>query len=197
MAVGQFAGINCPIMEIQLPTARLKLTLADQQDLTEIHALHSLAETDRYNTLGIPENISQTSEILQGWIKRAAANPCAEYTFTIRERHTSSFVGLIALKCGNPKFRIGEVWYKLHVDHWRKGYATEALAKILDYGFNSLKLHRIEAGCAIANTGSIRVLEKAGMVKEGQKRKVLPLKDGWSDNYEFAMLEEDWHKLNL
>lgn len=59
-------------------------------------------------------------------------------------------------------------------------------------GFDHLKLHRIEAGCAVANTGSVKVLEKAGMLKEGRKRKVLPLKEGWSDNYEFAMLEEDW-----
>ena len=48
-----------------------------------------------------------------------------------------------------------------------------------------------EAGTAVENIGSIRVLEKAGMTREGQKRKVLPLKKGWSDNYIYAILEDD------
>lgn len=120
-----------------------------------------------------------------------------EYTFTIRDVNKDSFIGLIALKCGNPKFKIGEVWYKIHVRHWRKGFGTEALNKILDFGFDELKLHRIEAGCAVKNKGSIKLLEKVGMQKEGQKRKVLPLKNGWSDNFEFAILEEDWNKITL
>ncbi len=90
-----------------------------------------------------------------------------------------------------PKFRIAEVWYKLHSNFWGKGYATECLNRILEFGFGELGLHRIEAGCAVENLGSIRVLEKAGMTREGRKRKVLPLKDGWSDNFHYAILATD------
>ena len=53
---------------------------------------------------------------------------------------------------------------------------------------------RIEAGCAIDNIGSIKVLEKTGFIKEGTGRQVLPLLSGWSDNYEFAILEIDYKK---
>lgn len=177
-----------------LLTERLSLLLVKRSDLADIHELHSLPETDKYNTLGIPEDIEQTSRILTSWISKCKASVCPEYTFSIREKLTGSFIGLIALKCGNPKFRIGEAWYKLHVHHWRKGFATEALSRVLAFGFNELKLHRIEAGCAVDNTGSIKVLEKVGMLKEGRKRKVLPLKEGWSDNFEYAILEDDWKR---
>lgn len=179
-------------MDTSLTTERLSLKLVEQDDLEDIHELHSLPETDRFNTLGIPKNIQQTKMVLQEWIGTAKNEYYTDYTFAIREKTTGVFIGLIALKCGSPKFRIGEVWYKLHVQHWRKGYATEALVRILDLGFKVLGLHRIEAGCAVANLGSIKLLEKLGMVKEGRKRKVLPLKDGWSDNFEYAILEEDW-----
>jgi RimJ/RimL family protein N-acetyltransferase len=54
----------------------------------------------------------------------------------------------------------------------------------------------MEAGCAADNIGSIRTLEKVGMVKEGRKRKVLPLKSGWSDTFEYAILESDF-KTNM
>ncbi len=71
-----------------------------------------------------------------------------------------------------------QIIYKriIHLDHWRKGYTTEALTKLLDFGFNELKLHRIEAGCAIENIASNKVLEKVGMTKEGIKRKILPIR---------------------
>lgn len=178
-------------MKITLSTQRLILKPLNPDDLKEIHALHSLPETDEFNTLGIPQNVEETRLILLEWIKATEWEQSPEYTFTIRDIETSDFIGLIALKCGSPKFRNGEVWYKLHVNHWGRGYATEALKRVLEFGFSKLKLHRIEAGCAVDNKGSARVLEKAGMRKEGRKRKVLPLKSGWSDNYEYGILEEE------
>lgn len=69
------------------------------------------------------------------------------------------------------------------------------MIKVLDFGFGVLKLHRIEAGCAVDNIASIKVLEKAGMTKEGMKRKKLPIRGKWKDNYFFAILEEDFLKI--
>lgn len=179
-------------MKTQLRSERLTFTLIAPSDLEDIHELHSLPETDEFNTLGIPESIEQTKAILESWIADSRHELTPAYTFSIRSRETDAFIGLVALKCGKPKFCIGEIWYKLHLQHWRKGFATEAVNKILSFGFQEMGLHRIEAGCAVANTASAMVLEKVGMLKEGRKRKVLPLKSGWSDNYEYAILEEDW-----
>tara|TARA_R110000744_G_scaffold180013_1_gene299008 strand:- start:55 stop:369 length:315 start_codon:yes stop_codon:yes gene_type:complete len=100
-------------------------------------------------------------------------------------------MGLFGFKVGNPKYKRAEVWYKIHSDYWKKGYATEALKAILDFGFDTLKLHRIEAGCAVENIGSIKVLEKSGMVREGRLRQILPLKSGCSDNFQYSILETD------
>ena len=62
---------------------------------------------------------------------------------------------------------------------------------MLNFGFNTLKLHRIEAGCAAENISSIKVLEKSGMLREGRLRQILPLKTGWSDNFQYSILETD------
>ncbi len=113
------------------------------------------------------------------------------YTFAIEQISDNQFVGLIALVLGNKKYKSAEVWFKLHPDFWGKGYATESLKELVGFGFNKLKLHRIGAGCAVDNIASAKVLEKAGMRFEGKRHKVLPLKTGWSDNYEYAMLETD------
>lgn len=176
---------------MELFSSRLKLRLIDNADLNAIHILHSLAETDEFNALGIPKNIGETSSIIAPWISANQEEEVQSYTFAIEESTTNQFIGLFGLKLGPKKYRRGEVWYKLHLDHWGKGYGTEALNRVLDFGFDDLNLHRIQAGCAVANIGSIKVLEKVGMLREGRGRQLLPLKSGWSDNFEYAILETD------
>ncbi len=171
-------------------TNRLQLRIVVSSDLIQIHQLLSFPEVDQYNALGIPTNKEVTQVYLDEWIESFSMRK--EFVFSIFLQSTDDFIGLISLRIGNPKYNIGSIWYKLHPEFWAKGYATEAVKKVLQFGFEKLELHRIEAGCAVDNIGSIRVLEKCGMIKEGHKRKVLPLKTGWSDNYEYAILEEDW-----
>ena len=176
---------------MNLHTERLHLRFIELTDLNAIHHLHSLPESDEFNTLGIPENLAKTQSIIQDWINDHQAPNPKNLTFAIELKDSSTFIGLIALKLGKVKYRNAEVWYKLLPSHWRQGYATEALTRILQLGFEHFKLHRIEAGCAVANIGSIKVLEKVGMTREGRKRQVLPLKSGWSDNFEYAILAGD------
>lgn len=176
---------------LELRTERLSLRLIRPSDLQLIHELHSLPETDRFNALGIPKNIAETKAIITGWIAENQQQEISNYTFAIELREKQQFVGLAGFKLGNKKYQRAEVWYKIHSDYWGKGIATEVLGMTLDFGFDTLQLHRIEAGCAVDNAASIRVLEKAGMKQEGRRRKVLPLKTGWSDNVEYAMLDTD------
>lgn len=182
---------NTLMTPIRLKSARLDLRPVKLSDLENIHELHSFPETDKYNTLGIPENKEQTTAVISEWIATHERSPQRNFVFVVQLKDLEEFIGLIALNCGKEKFRNAEVWYKFHPSHWNKGFATEALKAVLDFGFNQLNLHRIEAGCAVDNIGSIRTLEKAGMSREGRKRQVLPLKSGWSDNFEYAILSSD------
>lgn len=173
-------------------TSRLQLRSVEQLDLNSVHRLLSMPEVDMYNALGIPTNIDVTQVYLDEWIDNYRLRK--EFVFALRVMDTDEFIGLIALRKGNAKYQIGSLWYKLLPEFWSKGYATEAVKEMLKFSFAELYLHRVEAGCAIANIGSIKVLEKSGMIREGHKRKVLPLKTGWSDNYEYAILKEDWER---
>jgi len=175
-----------------LQTQRVRLRDLTESDISNIHDLHSLPQTDEFNTLGIPETISITEKIVAEWITAQLQVPRAIYTFCIEHTSTKEFIGLIGMKMGKPNYLTAEVWYKLHPSHWGKGYATEALNKILHFVFTELKLHRIEAGCAVENIASIKVLEKVGMIREGRKRKKLPIRGEWKDNYFYAILEEDF-----
>ncbi|WP_179377358.1 GNAT family N-acetyltransferase [Winogradskyella wichelsiae] len=180
--------------ETKILTDRIKLRLIELSDLDSIHNLHSLPETDEYNALGIPKNIGETKSIIEPWIAENQLPLIKNFTFAIENNESKEFIGILGLKLWSKKHRRGEIWYKIHSDYWRNGYATESVNLILDYGFKTLKLHRIQAGCAVDNIGSLKVLEKVGMIREGRGRQLLPLKNGWSDNYEYSILETDERK---
>lgn len=156
-----------------------------------------MPEVDEFNTLGIPDHLDETRGIIEHWLEEYQNAEIGNYVFAVRLLVKEQFIGLIALNLASQKFKSGEVWYKLHPNYWRKGYTTEALNRILDFGFDELKLHRIQAGCAVENIASIKVLEKVGMKREGCKRQILPLKSGWSDNYHYAILETDERKRSV
>ena len=89
------------------------------------------------------------------------------------------------------KFKLGEIYYKLSPVHWGKGYATEVSKALIKSGFEHFELHKVEAGVATENLASIKVLEKSGMTREGLRRKILPIRGEWKDNYHYAIVEDD------
>ena len=179
--------MNDPI----ITTKRTYLRPINSTHLDAIHHLLSLPETDEYNTLGIPRDTEETKTILEPLIADNLADEITNYTLAIENKENNMVIGLFGLKLWGKKHRRGEVWYKILPTHWNVGYATEVLSAIIDHGFDTLKLHRIQAGCAVRNLASVRVLEKAGMIQEGRARQTLPLKTGWSDNFEYAILDTD------
>jgi [ribosomal protein S5]-alanine N-acetyltransferase len=86
-----------------------------------------------------------------------------------------------------------ELGWILHPAYQRQGYTTEAAAALMQYGFETLKLHRIIATCQPENAASYRVMEKLGMRREGWFQKCIYRGDGvWWSEFFYAMLEEEW-----
>lgn len=179
---------------VALTSPRMLLRPLKKSDLAEMHRLSSIPEVEKYNTLGIPKHISETKAILKDRLRDHKMTPIQNYTFAIEQKGTGQFIGMFGIFLGRTKHRKAEVWYKFFPDFWGKGLATEAVNCALDFCFDELKLHRVEAGCAVDNIASIKVIEKVGMTREGMARKILPLESGWSDGYNFAILDTDKRK---
>ena len=75
---------------------------------------------------------------------------------------------------------------------WGHGYATEAARAWIAFGFASLDKHGIQAYCDVQNAASARVLEQAGMRREGFLRQHLLVRCRWRDSYLYDILEDDW-----
>jgi len=78
-----------------------------------------------------------------------------------------------------------------------KGYATESLMAIIEYGFKNMNIHKVIAHCSPKNTRSWKLLERVKMRREGKLRESIyfdidenenPI---WLDTYEYGLLERD------
>lgn len=89
--------------------------------------------------------------------------------------------------------RLGRIGYVVAPDHYGRGIGTAMVRAMLRLGFEELGLHRIVAECFAPNTGSWRVMEKAGMRRESATRAdTYHAEFGWIDSYGYAMLAEEW-----
>ncbi len=178
---------------MELNTQRLLLKIVELKDLDDIHRLNSIPETDQYNTLGLPDSIDTTRLYLMDWINCCEETPPSKYIFSVF-LHDLTFIGMLGINIGKQKYKSAELWYKLNLNFWNQGYATELVFASLDFCFYTLCMHRVEAGCATENVASRRVLEKVGMKLEGTMRAKLPIRGEWKDGYFFAILENEYKK---
>lgn len=82
------------------------------------------------------------------------------------------------------------VWF--HPKAWGKGYALEASAHLLAYGFQALRLHRISATTMAPNEASISLCERLGFVHEGTARQATFANGEYVDIERYGLLAEEW-----
>ena len=85
----------------------------------------------------------------------------------------------------------GTVAYYLAERAWGKGYMTEVLRRVIDFAFDGLGLNRVEADHFAENPASGRVMEKAGMTKEGYARQKYCKNGVFHDAVLYGILKED------
>lgn len=115
------------------------------------------------------------------------------YAFFIFREDDAELLG--ALNLANVRRGVTQaasVGYWIGEPHTRTGNMTRALKTVLPFAFEALRLHRLEAACLPRNEASLRVLERAGFVREGLARRYLRINGLWEDHLLFAILAEDW-----
>jgi ribosomal-protein-alanine N-acetyltransferase len=73
----------------------------------------------------------------------------------------------------------------------RRWYMAQAVSLVLDYAFDDLRLHRVEATCLVRNEPSSKLLLKLGFTEEGVARQSLCIDGRWQDHRTFAILQAD------
>ncbi|AXG74820.1 N-acetyltransferase [Flavobacterium arcticum] len=91
--------------------------------------------------------------------------------FFLLQPDTDTVIGWCGYHTWYTDHNRAEIGYMLFDDsHKKKGYTSEVLPAVLQYGFDVMKLYRIEAMASPNNAASIKLLDKSGFVKEGYLR---------------------------
>ena len=176
---------------LTLPTERLVLREFTKGDWQAVHEYASDPEVVCYMDWG-----PNTQEETRDFIKRAMASyekdPRQEYQFAVTLEEENRLIGSCGLCVSNPDHQEAWIGYCINRHYWGKGYATEVARRLVAFGFDELKLHRIFATCGPQNERSVSVLEKAGMRREGRLREHKCVKGKWRDSFLYAILNNEW-----
>jgi ribosomal-protein-alanine N-acetyltransferase len=122
--------------------------------------------------------------------KMLGESPFAGKIFIV-EKKDGSKIGYVAhFKSYLGGGELVEIGYAMTPSERSKGYCTEAAKLLVDYLFLSMEVNRIQATTSIRNKGSQRVMEKAGLTREGTIRNFA--RGARRDFYLYSILREEW-----
>lgn len=173
-------------MPLVLETQRLILRPWEESDIPELVPLIGAREV-AVTTLRIPHPYRE--EHAREFIRTEAKQN--EQRLSIRLRSDGNLCGGVGLH-PSPGHQHAELGYWLGVPFWGRGYATEAAAAVVRYGFEQLQLHRIFASHFEGNVASQRVLQKLGMRHEGCLRQHILKWGQFLDLQLYAILRQEF-----
>ncbi len=108
------------------------------------------------------------------------------YVFLKEDPET--IIGTVCLYDISNSYSRAEIGYKFSSAHHHKGYATEAVEKLIDIAFSELNLHRLCARVQENNVPSLKLLIGLGFEKEGICRDYLCLNGVWTDHLQYSLI---------
>ena len=174
----------------ELVTDRLvlgALRAGDAPALERLAGAREIADT----TISIPHPYTRADAERFIAFQREAASRGDEAVFGIRLRTGGDLLGCVSLREIDRVHLQAELGYWIGVPHWGRGYATEAAAVVVGYGFGPLGLNRIYAHHMARNPASGRVLGRVGMRREGVLRQRVRKWGRFEDVMVYAVLRDD------
>lgn len=155
----------------RMRTARLTLRPPSPSDAAEIFTAYATDETvTRYLVWQPHRSIDDTHDYLKRCDAARAAG--TDFAFLIESRADGSLIGMIDVHLGQSgSAQHVSYGYVLRHAKWGSGYATEALTLLIDDALGHPNIFRAFAVCDAENRASTRVMEKAGMEREGVLRR--------------------------
>jgi RimJ/RimL family protein N-acetyltransferase len=171
-------------------TERLLLRPFIAADAERLHAYRSQPEVVRY-LLHDVQSLEQMTERVN------SAHSTLEkegdvISLAVVEADSGVLVGDVVLFWRNVEHRGGEIGYVFDPAFAGRGFATEASRAMLELAFDGLGLHRVVGRLDARNVASGRVLERLGMRREAYFISNEYLKDEWTDEIIYAVLEDEW-----
>ncbi len=179
-----------PVIE----TKRLFLREITNDDLQELYSLYSHADVAKGMGINPLADIRSAQDLLdyfkQSFIKKTMIR------FALALKDEKKLIGTIGLQDIKWEYYLSEIGFDLNPEYHNKGYMSEALQSVIDYGFTRLRLQKLFALSYVENVVAHSVLERCGFMKEGR---LLQHNYNWgtkefADMYAYGLINNEWCK---
>lgn len=173
-----------------LETPRLVLRAFSNEDINDIFEYASVKSVTDF----LPWEAHQTLDDTKAFLKMSKEmfKKYGNIEFAILLKEENKVIGGISIRKWNDNNRCADIGYVLSSKYWGRGIITEAIKRIIKYGFEDLNVNRIEAHCDENNIGSYRAMEKAGMKYEGTLREKTFMKGKFINMKFYSILKSEY-----
>lgn len=175
----------------ELQTERLFLRKLQQQDSRQVFQIWSDPAVTKFMNIEVMHSEDDAKEMIE--LLHQCSLKEEGFRWAIIEKNSGQVIG----SCGFNHWQLegayrGEIGYELSSAFWRQGLGTEAVKAMLEYGFNVMKLNRIEALVDPRNTASAKLLSSLFFTCEGVLRQYQYTSTGYKDMQMHSLLYEEW-----
>lgn len=153
-------------MNLILETSRLLLRPIELSDAKSMFTMDSNYEVHKYLWQNPIQTIEESIKTIEYVKSQYQTNNIGRFATVLKD--TNEFIGWTGIKFvteqpENGNINFYDYGYRLHPNFWGKGYATEASMAWLEYGFNQMKIEKMNAYTHSENQASNHILKKIGM----------------------------------
>jgi RimJ/RimL family protein N-acetyltransferase len=177
-----------------LADARVTLRELRASDATSLFAHLTTEEVTRFISAPPPEVKGFERFIQWAHAERAAGRYAC---FAVVPAGYDEAVGLVQVRQLDPSFSIGEWGACFGSQFWGTGLFNAAVRLLLDFAFDLVGVHRLEARAAVQNGRANGGMRKLGAVQEGVLRRSLWCHGQYHDQILWSILAEDWRQSRL
>ena len=174
----------------ELKTERLLLRRITAADAEELFILRSDPRVMEFVGREPAKTVQEVLDLIELINKNIDANETVMWAIALKEE-PSRLIGNITLWQIEKDHYRADIGYMLHPDHWRKGIMKEAISHVVNYGFNTMKLHSIGAKVASGNKPSEWVLESAGFEKEAHFKEDYYFRGKFYDTLVYSLINKN------
>jgi len=170
---------------------RITLREPRQADAASLFALLSTDDVSRF--ISLPPETVEGFECYISWAQKKRAAGLG-VCFAIVPRGADTPIGLIHVRALGPGFGTSDWGFVLGSEFWGAGIFSEAAELVLDFAFDVLGAHRVEARAALCNGRGNGALKKLGAEREGILRHAFFRNGDYLDQVLWSILHDDWQQ---
>jgi len=165
-----------------------------ERDYADLCDYYSAPEVARYQ-FWEPFTEEQVAHLIESQASVMPSDPGVAFVLAVVLQAEDRVIGDCSLTITSDEDRQADIGFAFNPRYHGNGYATKAVNATLGFGFRELGMHRISGATDVRNERSWKLMERVGMRREAHFVHDCHSKGEWVDDYLYAMLEDEWPKV--